>query len=308
MISSALGLESKNIEVYHREDKTVFKEVVYGDDAMKMFYGTELGLKVTSSVLTNPLLSKVYGAFNDSRFSKRKIPEFIRRLDIDVTECDKNVSEYNSFNDFFARRLKPEKRPINSNEDAFIAPGDGRLLVFPKINHDTISYLKWAPICLEDLFNQEEDLIERYSGGSCGVLRLCPADYHRFHFPVTGKAGMTATIPGVLHSVSPYALEHKIPVYAMNKRTICEVITEKFGRVLLMEIGALFVGSIIQTYRSGYDVSKGDEKGFFKFGGSTCLFFTEKGALEFDEDIVEQSEAGRETYVKMGEKIASFQI
>jgi phosphatidylserine decarboxylase len=138
------------------------------------------------------------------------------------------------------------------------------------------------------------------------VLRLCPSDYHRFHFPVGGKVGITKTISGLLHSVSPYALEQKIPVYCLNKRTICELESDSFGKVLIMEVGAMFVGSIVQTYRAGSTVKKGDEKGFFKFGGSTTLFFFEKNAMVFDVDLVKNTKDGFETYVKMGEGIGKL--
>ena len=106
--------------------------------------------------------------------------------------------------------------------------------------------------------------------------------------------------------MNPYALEHKIPVYCLNKRTICELDSDNFGKVLLMEVGALFVGTIVQTYRPGMQVEKGDEKGFFKFGGSTCIFFFEHGIMKFDEDLIQASNEGFETLVHIGEKIGTL--
>ncbi len=137
----------------------------------------------------------------------------------------------------------------------------------------------------------------------CAILRLCPSDYHRFHFPTGGKIGVTKTVPGLLHSVNPYALEQKIPVYCLNKRTLSELDSYDVGKVLMMEVGALFVGTIVQTYRPTMTVAKGEEKGFFKFGGSTCILFFEKGSMKFDADLVENSRQGVETLVKMGEQI-----
>jgi len=306
MIRSILSAQSKIIEVYHREQKKNFIEVIYGDDAMKIFQGTKLGFRFTDKFLTNQTLSRLYGAYNDSSLSKRKIKKCADLLKIDLDELEKSLSEFTSFNDFFTRTLKPEARPIDSLPNSFSSPGDGRLLVFPKLDDDLLSYVKWAPIRLKDLFQHDEALIKRYRDGACGILRLCPTDYHRFHFPVKGKAGITRTIKGVLHSVSPYTLENKVPVYTLNKRTVCEVETASYGKVLLMEVGALFVGGIMQTYRPGYEVNKGEEKGFFKFGGSTCIFFLQKGVMEFDEDLIFQSKLGRETYVKMGEKIGTL--
>jgi phosphatidylserine decarboxylase len=121
---------------------------------------------------------------------------------------------------------------------------------------------------------------------------------------VSGKVGITKTVPGLLHSVNPYALEQGLPVYCLNKRTMCELKSDQLGSVLMLEVGALFVGSIVQTYRAGTQVQRGDEKGYFKFGGSTCILFFEEGAIEFDKDLVQNSQDGLETFVKMGEQIA----
>lgn len=303
-LSRVLGVESKRIEVVNRKSGETFFEKVYGDDVMKVFYGHPLGLAVTSRVLTNRFLSNVYGAYNDSAASKHKIEDFIQALEIDVGECSKDLVEYVSFNDFFARKLKAGARTVTQEEKAIASPGDGRLLVFPKINDTTLSYVKWAPIQLFDLFNKNQELAEKFRDGACAVLRLCPSDYHRFHFPVAGKVGITKTVPGLLHSVSPYALEQGLSVYCLNKRTLCELKTQDMGSVLLMEIGAMFVGSIVQTYRAGTQVQRGDEKGYFKFGGSTCVMFFEKDSIRFDDDLVASSERGLETLVKMGERLA----
>lgn len=303
-LSRWMGIESKQIQVVDRKRKETFIEKVYGDDVMKVFYGHPAGLAVTSRILTNRFLSQLYGAYNDSAASKHKIEDFVEALGIDVSECSKDLVEYVSFNDFFARKLRPSARPVAQEDKAIASPGDGRLLVFPKIDETTLSYVKWAPIELFELFNRNQELTEKYRNGSALVLRLCPADYHRFHFPVSGKVGITKTVPGLLHSVSPYALEQGLPVYCLNKRTLCELKSPEVGHVLMMEVGALFVGSIVQTYRAGTQVQRGDEKGYFKFGGSTCVLFFEQGAVQFDEDIIKNSAAGLETLVQMGERIA----
>jgi phosphatidylserine decarboxylase len=302
---SILG-EKKEITVINRSSGESFQEVVLGEDAMRMVYGNSFSINLADKFLTNKVLSDVYGAYNDSSLSRRKIETFVSDLNLDISECEKDVTEYSSFNEFFARKLRADTRPIHKNKSGFISPGDGRLLVFPKIDETTIAYVKWAPISLFELFGKDRNLSDKFKNGSCGVLRLCPADYHRVHFPVSGKAGASKVIQGQLHSVSPYALEKKIPVYCLNKRTICEIETKNQGTILMMEIGALFVGSIVQTYRAGMNVEKGLEKGFFKFGGSTSIFFAEEGGLKFDEDLIQNSHNNLETYVKMGEKIGEL--
>jgi phosphatidylserine decarboxylase len=304
-ISSILGSKPKIIQVVNRETGQKFNETVYGEDAMKVFYGTRLGMKVTESLLTHRWVSNLYGAYNDSGASKHKIEEFVSILGIDILECEKDITEYHSFNDFFARKLKSSCRKICEGVQEVASPGDGRLLVFPEVQGSTLSYVKWAPLKLIDLFGGNESLTQRYKNGSCAILRLCPSDYHRVHFPVSGKVGITRTLSGALHSVSPYALEQKIPVYCLNKRTLCELESEQFGKVLVMEVGAMFVGGVVQTYRAGMQVQKGDEKGYFKFGGSTSILFFEKGSVTFDPDLIDASGKGFETYVKMGDRIAT---
>lgn len=300
-----LESKKKRIEVFSREKAELVEEIVFGEELLRLAYGTKLGLWATTNILTRRWVSILIGLYYDSGLSRGKIESFVRQLGIDLEECEREVHEYACFNEFFYRKLKPEYRPITAVPGAVASPGDGRLLVFPRIDKDTLSYVKWAPVRLMDLFNHDRNLAERYQGGCCGVLRLCPADYHRFHFPVSGSPGPTTIVPGLLHSVSPYALEQKIPVYALNKRSLCTLQSEQFGEVLLMEVGALCVGSMVQTYQAGSQVLCGEEKGYFKFGGSTVIFFFRKNTVAFDEDLLRNSAKGVETMVKMGEKIAT---
>jgi phosphatidylserine decarboxylase len=295
----------KNILVYNRQTQNYFTEIVLGDAWLKRFYGNPWLFKITDSVLTNPFISQIAGAYNDSRLSATKIPGFIQSLDINTEEIEKPISEYSSLNDFFARKLKPESRPIHSAKDAIVSPGDGRLWVCPNITNDTVANVKWAPIVLSSLF-QDTTTAKLFSGGSCAILRLCPSDYHRLHYPYNGVIHRRPTnIDGVLHSVNPWALEKKIPVYTWNKR-MWQLLETDVGTIGIMEVGALFVGSMVQTKSMDKpQVIKGEEKSFFKFGGSTCILFFQKNSIQWDADIVEQSAKGIETYVQLGEKIAT---
>ena len=174
MFESILGMKSKKIEVVDRRNGAPFTETVYGDDAMRVFYGTPSGLAFTSKVLTGKWLSNLYGAYNDSGASKHKIEEFVSALGIDISECEKDIADYGSFNDFFARKLRADARPLAKGQGAVLSPGDGRLLAFPKIDDTTLAYVKWAPLKLSELFNKNQSLVERFRDGACAVLRLCP--------------------------------------------------------------------------------------------------------------------------------------
>ncbi|MBM6860182.1 phosphatidylserine decarboxylase, partial [Clostridium saudiense] len=150
---------------------------------------------------------------------------------------------------------------------------------------------------------QDNDIASEYEGGVCLVLRLCPTDYHRFHFVDYGTCEKTHFIPGNYYSVNPTALERIAKLYCQNKREWCVFHSENFGDIIHVEVGATCVGSIIQSYKANTPISKGDEKGYFKFGGSTTILFFKPNTIIVDEDILTQSSLGFETKVNMGETI-----
>jgi len=153
---------------------------------------------------------------------------------------------------------------------------------------------------------QDSSLAAKYSRGSLLLSRLCPVDYHRFHFPASGVPGKTRWINGPLYSVNPIALRQNIQILATNKRCITELNTERFGKVLVIEVGATCVGSICQTYQPGVPVSMGDEKGFFKFGGSSTITIFEPKRIRFDEDLLENSAQRRELYGHIGDRMGQI--
>ncbi|HYQ56234.1 MAG TPA: phosphatidylserine decarboxylase, partial [Draconibacterium sp.] len=141
--------------------------------------------------------------------------------------------------------------------------------------------------------------------GEMAIVRLAPPDYHRFHFPASGTASKSIKINGHYFSVSPLALQKSLEIFCENKREYCTLSTEEYGDILIVDVGATMVGSIIQTYEANTQVKKGDEKGYFAFGGSTLVLLFEKGKITFDADLVENTKKGMETTVKVGENIAS---
>jgi phosphatidylserine decarboxylase len=293
----------RSIEIFNRKTAKIFTEIVYSKQMMQILYGNKCGIALVAHVLGRRWLNYCYGFYHNTIFSKKKIPPFVKELSIDCNEGEFPIEYYRSFNHFFARRLRPELRPISSKPNVLVSPADGRVMVFPKVEQGIVAQVKWAPIRLLDLFGKDQEIVQRYENGSCVIIRLAPADYHRFHFPLAGVPSTTRVVNGILHSVSPYALEQKIPVHTLNKRTICQLASYQAGLVVLMEVGALLVGSIRQTYTAGSPVASGDEKGFFEFGGSTVIMFFEPGRLAFDRDLCEQSSLGRESMVFMGEQL-----
>lgn len=293
------------MDIYYIDRKTGErkKEVVAGDKFLRWIYNTPSGKSILELILKKKLFSHVYGRLQDIPFSRRKILSFIKELDIEIQEAEiEDISKYKNFNDFFARKLKTDARPICSKEDSLISPADGRVLAYENINMNEVIQVKGSKYKLEELF-QDKDIAMHYNGGCCIVVRLCPSDYHRFHFPDSGIPFYTKKIDGNYYSVNPIALNKIAEIYCQNKREITLFNSDHFGEMALIEVGATCVGSIIQTYKEGKKVKKGEEKGYFKFGGSTVIMFLQKDSVKIDEDIIKNTEAGIETKVNMGEKI-----
>ena len=135
------------------------------------------------------------------------------------------------------------------------------------------------------------------------LSRLCPVDYHRFHFPCEGNPGPPRFINGWLYSVNPIALVTRPSIFWENKRVVTAIDSPSLGQVQFVDIGATMVGSIRQTYTPGETVTKGEEKGYFAFGGSSVAVLFEKGRVEFDADLLENTANGFETYARVSERM-----
>ncbi len=293
------------MDIYFIDRKTGkrIKETVAGGRLLNWCYDTRVGKSTLELLVKRRLFSSLMGAYMELPMSKGRITSFVEELQLDMKEADREGhEEYKSFNDFFARRLKAEARQIDTDPNSLISPADGRVLAYESIDIDQLIQVKGFVYLLSELF-QNEELAKEYQKGVCIVVRLCPADYHRFHFPADGVAEKSVAIKGQYYSVSPIALGKVANIYCRNKREYTLFNTEAFGEMVLMEVGATGVGSIVQTYEAGIPVNKGDEKGYFKFGGSTTILFAKKGVLKVDEDILKNTEAGIETKVLMGERI-----
>ncbi|MGL4772883.1 MAG: phosphatidylserine decarboxylase [Clostridium sp.] len=290
------------IKIYNRHSKAYEEEKVAGKKYLKWCYESPVGKRVTELLLKKKLCSKVYGSFCDTKLSAKKVNEFIKDFDIDMSLCNKTPDEFTSFNDFFIRTLKPEARPIDMNANILISPGDGRLTAITDISMNNLVQVKGLTYSLSELIGDDNKATE-YEGGVCLILRLCPTDYHRYHFVDNGVTGESHFIPGHYYSVNPIALEKVPKLFCQNKREWSIFKSDNFGDIIHIEVGATCVGTIIQSYTAGERVSKGSEKGYFKFGGSTTILFFKKDTVEIDEDIVIQSNLGFETKVLMGETI-----
>jgi phosphatidylserine decarboxylase len=268
-----------------------------GDKALRFAYETLLGRTLWPVLFGSRFVSSLLGRKYDSPRSKKDIASLASIPGCMVEEAEKPIGEYESFNDFFTRRLKKGARPI---DEGFVSPADGRLRVYLDADADTPFPLKGAKRSLREMFDSAAPA-GRYD---IAVVRLAPVDYHRFHFPYDCETeGNAVKFPGEYHSVNPIALLKRPDVYALNEREVLKC-KASFGDFYLVDVGAFGVGTIVQTY-SGSSHAKGDEKGYFKFGGSTVVIVLPSGAVKFDEDILLNSAQGIETRVLCMEKIAS---
>lgn len=294
-----------DILFYDRYSGEIQAEKIYGESALRWTYGTFAGRVALSLLVKRVVFSRWYGWRMDRAASKEKIAPFIDQYGLDPDEFLNGIDEFKNFNEFFYRKLKPSARPVNPDPSLAVFPADGRHLCIPELSSSHGLFVKGAMFSLQELLGDSE-LAARYRNGSLLLSRLCPVDYHRYHFPVSGTPGKSRLINGPLYSVNPIALRQNIRILAMNKRSITELETERFGKVLLLEIGATCVGSICQTYAPAGSVQKGEEKGYFKFGGSSTITIFEPGKIEFDNDLIENSLQHRELYARFGDRMATL--
>jgi phosphatidylserine decarboxylase len=295
------------MEINYIDRKTGKKQIekVYGAKALSFLYGDGFFQGFFSKIFLpllvhSPFVSQVYGYLQKRAGSKKKIAPFIREYEVDETEF--LSSDFASFNDFFIRKLKKESRPIVVDPNVLTMPADGRYLVYPKFDRFLV---KGKEFSLKT-FLQDCACSQRYAEGSMAIVRLCPSDYHRFHFPCDGTPSKPCLINGPLYSVNPIALRKRWSILAENKRVVTEIETERFGTLLYVEIGATSVGSICQTFTPELPVKKGEEKGYFEFGGSCIVLLFEKDKIQFDADLIRNTEQGFETRANFGQSLGSL--
>ncbi|HRD55118.1 MAG TPA: phosphatidylserine decarboxylase [Parachlamydiaceae bacterium] len=296
-------------------DRTLKKkcvEKVYGGSALKLLYGDDfiskiLGAPLLHALVKYPIFSKIYGWFQKTSSSQKKIKSFIQNFEVDSSEFLLDVDDFQSFNDFFIRKLKLAARPITAGENVAIIPADGRYLFYQNIRETDGFIVKGEKFNLDTLLD-DPALASQYDGGSMVIARLCPTDYHRYHFPVDCTPSKAKIINGWLYSVNPIAIKKNIHIFTQNKRALTELKTEKFGTLLFLEIGATSVGTITDTYIPDQFYPKGAEKGYFSFGASSLILLFEPGKITFDEDLLLATKEGFEIRCLMGQKMGTLHI
>ena len=234
-------------------------------------------------------------------FSRGMIKSFIKKNNIDMSQFQEE--NYRCYNDFFTRKIRPEARPVDMDPKHLISPCDCKLTVLPITKEGRLT-LKLTDYTVESLLRNKE-LAAAYEGGTAMIFRLCVDDYHRYCYICDGEQSEPVRIAGAFHTVNPIANDY-FPIYKENTREYTVLHTEHFGDVVVMEVGALMVGKIV-NHAGKATVRRGEEKGYFKFGGSTIVVLMQKDMVALDADILENSKEGIETVVRYGEKIGQTQ-
>lgn len=290
------------IQYWNRKRARLETEEVYGGDFVNILYGNAAGLALTDRLLVRKTISRLYGAWQSTKFTSRKVAPFMKRFG--VVASDFEPGPFASFNDFFIRQFLPGKRSFPQNARTMGAFSEGRYFGWEALKADSALPIKGLALQAHDMLGSMPGK-DRFAGGPCLLSRLCPVDYHRFHFPDEGRTTHFHVESGNLHSVNPVALKRKPELFLTNERQISLLQTKNFGLLAYVEVGALCVGKIVQTHSPEQKFARGQEKGYFLFGGSTVIVYGEPGAWVPSADILENTKAGREVLVELGEPVAT---
>jgi len=274
--------------------------------AMKLMYTSGAGrFAVDRGQIKKVLkhMSVEQGKKYETPHSASHIRDFIAYYSLNVEEIKDPLESFKNFNQFFYRKLKADARKIEGNDSKIAVSGaDARLNVFETVDEATKIWIKGKNFSLKNLLC-DEALAAEFTGGSLVIFRLAPQDYHRFHCPVDGKVIKMRPHDGTYYTVNPFAINQNVDVYTENKRCVVDLQSPQFGHLIYITIGATLVGSIAFTVKEGQSVKRGDELGFFAFGGSTVILLFKKGAIKYDHDLLVNSAKPIETLVSMGNRI-----
>lgn len=239
------------------------------------------------------------------------IRKFISTYKINVEECENtDLKSYETFNDFFIRKLKADARPINK-ECIAVSPVDGTVGQATDIKAGRLIQAKGIDYSLNALVGGNNADASLFEDGRFACIYLSPANYHRIHMPLDGRLVKTIHIPGRHFPVGRRNVSHMPDLFTKNERLVCIFETEE-GPMAVIMVGAAMVGSIGTVWdgtvvrRSGIEVKdysnnpknfcRGTEIGHFKFG-STVITLWPRSIGDLSHEIKPNNP------VKMGEPL-----
>lgn len=264
------------------------------DSFLASAYGSKIG-RGLMKFLSLPIFSKCISKILSSKCSVPYIFDFADKNHIDMFDYEEKM--YTSFNDFFTRKIKPGRRFVTNDRNVLVSPCDGKVSAY-KIENSNTFVIKNSLYNVESLL-RDKKLAEKYVGGYALILRLSVDDYHRYIYPCNGIKSHNRKIEGFLHTVNPVVNKY-LPVYKENSREYCLIRSDNFGDIIQMEVGAMMVGKITNHQKNKAVIKKGEEKGYFEFGGSTIILLIEKDKVNLSPELIKNTKEGYETKVLQG--------
>ncbi|GAA5860151.1 hypothetical protein JCM8547_009204 [Rhodosporidiobolus lusitaniae] len=304
-----LGADSANIIVQDRQTGTLQEEkmAVYVRLGIRLMYrGLQRNTEGARVRRLLDSLTEKQGKKFDSPASAKEIEPFIRFHNLNMEEVLDPLSSFKTFNQFFYRKLKPDARPVADPDDpkTLVSPADCRAMFFETVTDATSIWIKGREFSVARMLGDHYGLkASEYENGSLAIFRLAPQDYHRYHSPVDGVMGKQEYITGQYYTVNPMAIRSGISVYTENVRLVAGIDSPVFGEVMNVWVGAMMVASIEMTKKEGDEVKRGDEVGYFAFGGSTIVVVFKPNTVQFDQDLLTNSKHSIETLVRVGTRI-----
>ncbi|KAG6827662.1 hypothetical protein H0H92_010858 [Tricholoma furcatifolium] len=303
-----------NYVIVRATGETIFESMpIYARVGMHLlFYGYGRAKVLHTQTIEHLLQEQSVkeGRIYDNPESVKSIPSFVETYHLNTAELlEPDLNTYKCFNEFFYRKLKPDARPVSTLPDALVSAADCRLTVYPSVDAAKHFWIKGKQFTIPALLATEPTSPQAtaFASAALAIFRLAPADYHRFHAPFDCTVHETVDVPGQYYTVNPQAVnEPGFDVFTANRRSVLYVEEAVSGkRVAFVAIGALLVGSIVWTggAEPGRVIKKGEELGYFAYGGSTVVVVFPEGVVEFDEDILKHSTQPIETLVKVGDHI-----
>ena len=308
----------EDTQYYNRETGKLEKESILGDRWLRLAYLSPIRGALQWPLFSHALFSRLMGWYLDRPSSVKRIAPTVRQLGINMDEVIIPEGGFTSFNDFFARELKPSARPLPQDPNLLISPADCRLTVYPLLTAGLVVPVKGTPYSMADLLGLQGSRYARaFDGGSLMVCRLCPADYHRYHFPIDGTVVEVRKIPGTNAAggvtvwdadTGRYVLEDTIPGWQMIETRDCVILDTEYGLVAILPIGMSQICSCNweESVQVGAEVKRGDPMGYFLFGGSDIVMVFQR-QVEFDL-LVPEDGAGGLQHRLMGEAYAELSL
>ncbi len=260
-------------------------------------------------LLNNNVFSSWFIAFINARAqyldterSAAILAQWMKYPDLRINEYIVPKGGFKTFNEFFLRKVKPEARPLDGKDDSsvIVSPADGSICQIYAEDLDTNYKIKRDVINIRQALNNSP-YADKFIGGAVVDILLWFTDYHHFHAPISGK----------IVSIGEYAGSYNYNFRNVNwyrqlakhKRSCYIIETENFGLVAMIPIGFWTVGSIVTECKLGDYIKKGEEIGYFKYGGSSILLVFEPNAVKFTIPIPVQDNGDKGIPVKVRQKI-----